>query len=320
MVDSRVGYAVWPSGVRWIVLGTVDGWRTVVNRTPVAVPTDGGLVLAAAGDGLAVGVLPHEQLTVSPVLSSSGTGRTWVPSQLPGALAPTATSLARSEHATYAVLAEGTVVALSDGTESWRAVATPHQLDPSGLLTVTGVFFPDGRTGLLTATGPAAGPVVFSSIDGGSSWVPAVTPTTSTGDAVALQPCLVGSTWVVPIEADGHVRLFSATQPQGPWSGGPPLAVSSRPVVGCSQHLVWIAVPEGGSDVLEVAGPGGGWTSRGSLGTHLVTLSPVSDTQAFASDDDASRVLAVSGATDASLTRIALPDWVATVGGAAMRN
>ena len=320
MTDSLVGYAVWPSGVRWIVLGTVDGWHTVVNRTPVAVPTDGGLVLASSAGRLAVGVLPYQQLTVSPVLTSSGSGRTWLPSQLPGGLTPAATALARSENATFAILDDGRVVANSDGTDTWRVVTTARQLDASGGLALTGISFPDGKSGFLTGTGSATRPVAFTSTDGGESWASMLAPVGSSVAAAALQPCLVGSTWVVPIEVDHHLTLFWAEQLSGPWSAGPTTEVTSAPVVGCSPNLVWAAVPGGGSDVLEVGSPAGDWTSRGSLGTHVVSLTPVSDAEAFASETDASTVLFISGVASASVTRIDLPAWVATVGGAAMRN
>ena len=61
---------------------------------------------------------------------------------------------------------------------------------------------------------------------------------------------------------------------------------------------------------------------RGSLDAHLSSLAPVSDTEAYAADDDPSHVLHVMLPTPATVTTqtLALPDWVATIGGASMRN
>ena len=83
-----------------------------------------------------------------------------------------------------------------------------------------------------------------------------------------------------------------------------------------------VAVRGAGSDTLATADPGGGWTMRGSLDAHLSSLAPVSDTEAYAADDDPSRVLRVTlpTATTATTHALALPVWVATSGGASMRN
>jgi hypothetical protein len=320
MTDARVGYAVWPSGVRWIVLGTTDGWRTAVNRTPVAVPTDGGLVLSARGPRVAVGVLPHEQLVVSPVLQSTGSARVWTPSQLPSALAATAAALARADGATYAVLADGSVVSAADGATSWTPATSAGLLAPGGGLSLSGVAFPDGRTGFVMGTGPSDRPVLFTG--GGSSWAAVGLPVTGGGTATALPPCRAGATWVAPVVRDGRLEVFTAADLAGPWTAGPGLDTTATPLVGCGPHVVWAAVPDGGSDVLRTAAPGGAWTAHGDVGSHLASLAPVSDTGAFAADADATHVLAISVAGEgrATTTALPLPDWAATVGGPAMRN
>jgi hypothetical protein len=322
MTDARAGFAVWPSGVRWIVLATTDGWRTVQNRTPVAVTTDGGLVLGARGQLAAVGVLPYQQLTVSPVLRSAGTGRVWSASQLPSALAPTPWSLGRSERATYAVLADGSVLTSPDGSSTWSRLDVVGPRSSAGALTTTGVVFPDGGTGFVTATGPSDHPVLFSTADEGRTWNAVDLGVSGPGTAVALPPCLVGSTWVAPVTSEGRLHVFTARTPEGPWTAGPDLAAPGAPVVGCSSHRVWVAVHEGGSDTLATADPGGAWTMRGSLDAHLSSLAPVSDTEAYAAADDPSHVLKVTLpiASTATTQALALPDWVATVGGASMRN
>jgi hypothetical protein len=320
MTGAQVGYAVWPSGVRWVVLGTTDGWRTVVNRTPVAVPTDGGLVLSARGARVAVGVLPFQQLLVSPVLQSSGPGRVWTPSQLPSALAATTSALARAEGATYAVLADGDVVTEPDGSPTWSRVTSAKQLAPDGGLSLTGVAFPDGRTGFMMGTGPSDRPVLFTG--SGSSWTAVDLPLTGGGAATALPPCLAGTTWVALVARDGVLDMFTAPDPAGPWTAEPELVTKATPLVGCGPNRVWAAASMGSSDVLSVAPLGGGWTPLGDLGTHLVGLTVVSDSSAFGADADPTRIVSISVVPDGKVatTSIPLPDWVATVGGASMRN
>lgn len=320
MTDALVGYAVWPSGVRWIVLGTTDGWRTVANRTPVAVPTDGGLVLSAHGPRVALGVLPYEQLLVSPVLQSSGPGRIWNPSQLPSALAGTSSALARAEGATYAVLADGGVVTKPDDAPGWTRVTSARKLAPDGALSVTGVAFPDGRTGFVMGSGPSGRPVLFTGA--GSSWTAVDLPLTGGGTATALPPCLAGATWVALVARDGRLDMFTAPAPTGPWTADPELVTAATPLVGCSARRVWAAAPVGSSDVLSVAPLGGGWQPLGDLGTHLVALTPVSDTEAFAADSDPTHILAISIAAQGrtATTQLPVPGWAATVGGPAMRN
>ena len=77
MRDGRSGEAVWPSGAAFLLLHTVDGWQHVTNITPVAVPTGGGLTMAASSRELVVAALPFDRLVVSPLLRSTSSGKSW---------------------------------------------------------------------------------------------------------------------------------------------------------------------------------------------------------------------------------------------------
>jgi len=319
MTGPQSGFAVWPSGVRWIVLGTTDGWRTVSNRTPLAVPTDGGLVLSANPTTVAVGVLPHEQLTVSPVLQSTTAGATWVPTQLPGALSSSAASLARSDGATWAVLAGGSVVTQVDGAATWREATSAATLDPAGHLTLTGIGFPDGATGFVTGSGPGDRPILFvASENSAFQAVPLVLG--GTGEATALAPCRVGSTWVAPVVTDGRLIPFTAARATGPWKAGPALEVSGTPVVACGPDRVWVIAPKGSSDELSVAYPGAQWMLQGQLAARTTSLSVVSSDRAYVSEAAPATLTAVYLGASLRSETVPLPDWVETVGGAPMRN
>ena len=319
MTGARPGLAVWPSGVRWVLLSTADGWRTVKNATPVAVPTDGGLVLAAAPDRAAVGVLPYQALTVSPVLSSVGASRTWTPTQLPSALASSPTALALTPGGAWAVLADGSVVTQSLASTQWTTAATTASLDPTGGLSITGVGFPDGRTGFLAGSRSGAGSVLLTTTDGGKHWVD--TGIAAGASASSYLPCRLGATWVAPVLSDGRLSVRTSSSPTGPWSEGPALDGVTAPLVSCGPTMVWIGVPHGGSESLHGFTVVGAWTSLGSVPRALVSLGAASDTVAYAAaEDDASVVLELTTGPTLGVTEVHLPDWVASIGGAPMRN
>ena len=319
MTGARQGLAVWPSGVRWILLSTADGWRTVKNATPVAVPTDGGLVLAAARERAAVGVLPYQALTVSPVLSSSGGSRTWTPTQLPSALAPSPTALALTPGGAWAVLADGSVVEQSLGSTQWKTAATTASLDPTGGLSVSGVGFPDGRTGFLAGSRSGAGPVLLTTTDRGRHWVD--TGVTAGASASSYLPCRLGPTWVAPVLSDGRLSVRTSSSPTGPWADGPTLDGVSAPLVSCGPTMLWVGVPQAGSESLHGFTVPGAWTTLGSVPRALASLGAASDSVAYAAAaDDPSIILELTAEPSLVVAEIRLPDWVATIGGAAMRN
>jgi hypothetical protein len=220
------------------------------------------------------------------------------------------------------VLADGRVLASSDASSTWSALAGSGSSLTAARATATGVVFPDGRTGFVTAAGVSGHPVLFTVESDGRSWTAVDLPLAGSGTATALTPCLVGSTWVVPVTSDGRLHVFTARTSSGPWIEGLDLAAPGTPLVGCSAHRVWVALPGADADVLATSDPGGAWTAHGSVGAHLASLAPITDTEAFAADADASRVLHVELPTDTTVTTevLPLPDWVATVGGSAMRN
>jgi hypothetical protein len=110
------------------------GWRLV---TPHAVPSNGGTVLAGAGDGsLVTGLLPSGDRSFTPLTETTDAGRTWTPiGPLSAALSsvPDALALAPGSGRLLALLSDGTAEeSAPDGTR-WSRLASPRSLARSAL-------------------------------------------------------------------------------------------------------------------------------------------------------------------------------------------
>jgi hypothetical protein len=322
MMDSRNGFAVWPSGVRWILLQTTDGWKTAVNRTPTAVPTDGGLILAVGKSKVAVGVLPHEQLTVSPVLESTENKQVWIPTQLPGALLPAAGALALSDSAAWAIEegSDSIILTRPTNSNSWRHATSARELDPAGLTTVDGINFLDPTTGFITATSRSGKTALFVSTTAGMSWQTAGLSVNSSKPTKALPPCKLNSTWVAPVVSGDTLVVFTSKTPKGPWLAGPGLPVGASPAVGCGAGGVWVATSNGATADLFVSSFGGSWTPHGSSGIRIASLSVTGRTTAIALSPSPAGLFTIDLTTSIAVAPLPLPDWVDTIGGPEMRS
>jgi hypothetical protein len=311
MSDATTGLAVWPSEHAWLLLGTTDGWQHVANRTPIAVPTSGGLVADIFAGNVAVAIGAFERLTESPLVTSSSEKGPWRPSELPGAIADSRDAVSLAGRRT-AILngAGGTVVSYSAGR--WRQLTTASTLAPGGGLRLDGVTSTDGALGWLTGHGRSGTPMAFQTVDRGHSW----TPVPQAGQAVAaLAPCGQGRNWVLPlVAANGTVRLDRTTDGGTSWRTGASVALGSGPPAwGCSANEVWLA---GRADHVFVSNDAGAsWVDAGRGPAGLTDLSPTGHGAGFAASETtgAATLWAVAG-NGRRFTKLALPAWVATVG------
>jgi hypothetical protein len=217
------------------------------------------------------------------------------------------------------VLADGSVVTQALGSTEWTTVATAAAVDQTGGLSLSGVGFPDGRTGFLAGSRSGAGPVLLTTTDGGKHWVD--TGIAAGASASSYLPCRLGATWAAPVLSDGRLVVHTSSSPTGPWSDGPVLDGVSAPLVSCGATMLWVGVPHAGSESLHGFTVPGAWTSLGSVPRALVSLGAASDTVAYAAaEDDASVVLELTTGPSMGVAEVHLPDWVATIGGAPMRN
>jgi len=265
MSDGRSGDAVWPSGAAFLLLHTVDGWRHVTNITPIAVPTGGGLTMAASSRELVVGALPFDQLVVSPLLRSPKSGTTWSPDQLPGALTLGRQSVALGPRGATAVLRQAGGTVVEKGEHGWSVLTDASRLAPGGHLHLDGLRWGAGGRGWLTGHGPAGSPVAFTTNDFGRRWaaVAGLAP-----DAVAaLTPCGGDQAWVLPVvRARGTMSIAASVDGGATWATGAPLTVPhGSPAWGCHGQDVWmLGGAASGDHVYSSANAGVTWTDHGA--------------------------------------------------------
>jgi hypothetical protein len=322
MTSASSGYAVWPSGSAWVLLHTASAWTAVDNATPVAVPTGGGLVLAAAADELAVGVEPFDKLTTSPLLTTNDAGHTWNPLELPGPLSTSRHSVSIRPSVVTAVITanNGTLVQQSlmkSGYSGWTMSITGSQLAPSGRLDIDSIVWADGRRGWLTGHGSAGTPLAFTTIDGGHSW--------SAIDAVGLKAVTVGApcgstqSWQLPVlDADGSVRVLHSGDGGLTWKTGAALTSSAgMPAWGCNGNTVWMLAARSGSlHSYSSADNGNSWQDHGAAPAGITDLQPTGNDAGFATGVTSKGPVLWTVINDGSVfTPRALPSWVATLGG-----
>lgn len=315
MTGPSAGWAVWRTGKVWLLLRTTDGFTHVANRTPVAVPTDGGLVGAFTSSEVGLAVLTTERLTRSPVLTGSSPTPSWVPQQLPQAVSDAVGALSVGPGPVSAVTtaANGTLVVLLGGR--WVRRTDGRTLSPSGDLRIDAVVWADARTGLLTGHGRAGTQPVFVTHDAGLTWRPV--PITSATSVAALAPCGSGHAWFLPVlDAGGTVTVYGTRDGGATWQKGAAVPQPrGAPAWGCSGAVVWVASATSKGDALEVSTDAGRtWTRRGVLPGDLTSLVPTSSGDGVAATGGAhSRIFKVSDGGWRFTARV-LPPWVAALG------
>ena len=316
MQDGRSGDAVWPSRGAFLVLHTVDGWRHVTNITPIAVPTGGGLTMAAGSGELVVAALPFDQMLVSPLLRSTSSGKSWSPGQLPGGLTLARESVSLGPRGVTAVLSEGGGTVVAEGQTGWGVLTRASRLVPGGQLRLDALTWSVGGRGWLTGHGPAGTPVAFTTTDSGLTWAAMVG---LGSDAVAaLTPCGADRTWTLPVvHAGGTMSIAASLDGGATWATGAPLTVPvGPPAWGCHGQEVWmLGGAAGGDNMYSSADAGATWTDNGVAPTGVTDLAPTGSHAGFATTATAKgAALWVVRGDGAAFSPVALPGWVATIG------
>jgi hypothetical protein len=163
-----MGNLAQPANTFWQLFFRRDGLRTWSNKVQAtATATNGGLVLAPAGQSLLVGVRPSQLLTFSPLISTADAGRSWSTGLISQGLASRSGALAvnpQGEALALVNVSGGSEVLESNGNlSSWQPLVTGNALASSP---VDRTCEPGSLTTVGYATSPSAG--------GGSAAIPAI--------------------------------------------------------------------------------------------------------------------------------------------------
>ena len=324
MTDAGHGVAVWPSGRDWLVLRTGDGWQHITNVTPRAVPTGGGIAVSVSGSRLTAVILPVEQMTISPYLTSVDAGDHWTPGQLPGGAVRSTGAVAATSSRTAALVGSGRLVA--GGPDVWTTLASESSLAAGGRLHLDSVTWASPQRGWLTGTAPAGTPVAYQTDDAGRTWTAVAGAQASTGSAAALPPCGSGSSWLLPVlvgGAGGSVVVQASTDGGATWV---PVATLGSPATGrawgCHGPDAWLVLrTPGGPHLMRSTDGGRTWSDRGPAPERVSALAPAGGGQGFAAGlVGSSAVLWRVDAATGRFTEVPLPAWVAQSGGQSMQH
>jgi hypothetical protein len=314
-----------PPNTFWQLLFLPTGtssWSDQVEATAVA--TNGGLVLAAGGPVLLVGVRPSNRLTFSPLIASSDAGRTWSDGLLSEGLAEHPQALAVDDTGRAVALVGGrgeglTRVLLSAaGLSRWQTLTTASHLaavpgaKACGLGQITAVSLLAGspvvgascaRPGVVgilaqrTGKWELIGPPLPSSLYRGRAEVLAMTTTANTLTVLVAVSVGASNDLVAAWSSDGGQDWRTSTAL--PVSEGSQLA-SVGPVSG--DGLFVLMNRRAGTDKLNmVDGPGVPWTALPSppVGTATVAFPPGATPEALVVDDATLTVMDLTSASSA---------------------
>jgi hypothetical protein len=128
-----MGNLAQPANTFWQLFfrrGGASTWSNHVQATATA--TNGGLVLAPAGQSLLVGVLPSQLLTFTPLISTADAGRSWSTGLISQGLASRPSALAMSPGGEVFALVQASggpeVLGNAGGLSSWQALVTSKAL------------------------------------------------------------------------------------------------------------------------------------------------------------------------------------------------
>ena len=129
-----------------------------------------------------------------------------------------------------------------------------------------------------------------------------------------------GKYWVYFGTPDEGFFMSTATDPAGPWAAGPALPATTDSAVACGPDRIWVATRHGSGSDLYTAAPGSAWVLAGHVDGAVTSLAVVRSREAFATLEGPARLETLSLGATLTATQVRLSDWVATIGGTAMRN
>ena len=287
--------------------------------TPEGVADNGGLVAAGAGTSLTVGFRPSQNLTYSPLATSTDTGKNWTPGLLDADLADTPGAIAVSPSGqTLALLQDGTITtaptASAAAAGQWTPLTTVKALAASapgrscGLTGVSAVSFGANKDPM--AAGSCARPGVAGVFtDTGGTWQSAglVLPGKGLGQDT-VQVLGLGATvgGNVALLAAGN-SLFAAWSNGTRWTVSAPVTASPVTALGFgADGSAWLLL--GGGRAETIGGTGGLWQALPPVPSGTMTLAPPGTATLAPGTGGAYDALAVSG-SKLTVWRLAQGAW-----------
>jgi hypothetical protein len=276
----------------WQLFSRPAGSAKWTLATPPGVADNGGLVMAADGGPLVVGIRPSQGLSFSPLATTGDDGKTWTSGLVDAGLADDADSLAAASGGgqQFALLGNGAIelapsaAALQSGTD-WSRLAAPGSVASSGPGKSCGLSSLDAiavaPSGELLAGGACGHPGtagIFGYL--GGTWHPAgpALPSAVAGDRVQVLRLTATSAGNVALLLAGQ-DLFAAWSSDGgaQWAVSPPLtaggAQASSAAFG-SGGAVGVLLSNGRTAT--VSGPGSSWRSLPAAPPDTAVLAFVS--------------------------------------------
>ncbi len=288
--------------------------------TPQGVADNGGLVAAGGHASLVVGFRPSQDLTFSPLATSTDTGKNWTPGLLDADLADTPGALAVGPSGqTLALLQDGTITAAPTANAAaagqWTPLATLKTLAASapgrscGLTGVNAVSF--GPNNHPMAAGSCTRPGVAGIFtDAGGTWRSAglVLPGEGQGNDFVRVLGLAAT-------AGGDVALLATGDSvRAAWWNGTRWTVSAPATTAGTVRTLgfgaggsaWLL--PGGGRAETIGGAGGAWQALPAVPSGTVTLAPQGTPGSTAAAGASYDALAVSG-SKLTVWRLAQGAW-----------
>ena len=274
-----------------------SAWRLA---TPPGVASNGGLVLAAAGQRALAGFRPSQALAFSPLARTADDGSAWSPGVLDAALADTPDALAAAPDASsagasragaaasgyLALLGNGTIERAGLGAATWSRLTSLRSLAaaPAGrrcaLSGLTAVAFTPGGTPLAAGSCTRPGGVgIFAYTPATRSWQAAgpALPASAASQPVQvlrLTSTAAGETALMASGSGRSARLLAAWSSDGTrWRVSGPLPLGAGPVRAAGFAVTgaaWVLRASGSAEM--IAGPGAAWRSLPRLPAHTSVL------------------------------------------------
>jgi photosystem II stability/assembly factor-like uncharacterized protein len=284
-------------------------WKLV---TPPAVADNGGLVAAGSAASLLIGFRPSQDLTFSPLATSTSTGKNWAAGLLNADLASAPDALATAASGQeLALLGNGTIESSSDAGVTWSrlpALVTSAAGRSCQLVAVNAVSFWTDETpvaaGNCTRTGVAG---VFR--DTAGTWEqdgPSLPAAYAHDQVGVLRLTAFGSDGTAALLQAGSDLL--ATWTSGTTWASPvalPVAAGVRATGFGADGSAWVLLDDG--DAYTIAGPGQAWVTLPRVPAQTAVLAPGTDYDALATSGSKLTVWQLSSGTWTKIQSISVP-------------